>query len=144
MTNKLLITLPCRIEELKERLDECDKHDIVICQYDGDGDSLDVSSSMEPLEKPKPESKDISECKYFLGCHCNNDKVREFGSRQIMSGLSPFICPFHDGNDCKEYEPKTEPNGKKEPRINGLTIPEYVRTMERAHEATKNSKLVFK
>ena len=44
----------------------------------------------------------------------------------------------------EQKEPKTEPNGKKEPRINGLTIPEYVRTMERAHEATKNSKLVFK
>lgn len=44
----------------------------------------------------------------------------------------------------KDEEPKTEPNGKKEPRINGLTIPEYIRTMERAHEATKNSTLVFK
>ena len=44
----------------------------------------------------------------------------------------------------KEEEPKTEPNGKKEPRINGLTIPEYIKVMEQAHEATKNSKLVFK
>lgn len=33
---------------------------------------------------------------------------------------------------------------KKEPRIHGYTIPEYVKLIERAHEATKNSKLVFK
>lgn len=63
-----------------------------------------------------------------------------------------LIAPKHklDIHDVDEWsgkpkkEPKTEPNGKKEPRINGLTIPEYVRIMERAHEATKNSKLVFK
>ena len=40
--------------------------------------------------------------------------------------------------------PDKEPNGRKEPRINGLTIPNYIRTIERAYEATKNSKLVFK
>ena len=131
MNQKLLITLPCRIEELKERLDECDKHDIVICQYDGDGDSLYVSSSMEPLEKPKPESKDIRECKYFLGCHCNNDKVKEFGSRQIMSGLSPFICPFHNGNDCKEYEQKTQDPVSQ--------TNEFVKTSEAASNATRGS-----
>ena len=33
---------------------------------------------------------------------------------------------------------------KKEPLIHGMTIPEYIKVMERAHEATKNSKLVFK
>lgn len=136
MANKLLITLPCRIEELKERLAECDKSDIVICQYDGDGDSLYMSSSMEPLEKPKPESKDIRDCKYFLGCHCNNDKVREFGSRQIMSGLSPFICPFHDGNDCKEYEQKPQDSVSQ-------TI-EFVKTLEAANKATEGSQMVFK
>lgn len=136
MANKLLITLPCRIEELKERLDECDKFDIVICQYDGDGDSLYVSSSMEPLEKPKPESKDIRECKYFLGCHCNNDKVKEFGSRRIMSGLGPFICPFHDGNDCKEYEQK--------PQDPISQTNEFVQKLEAAYEASKGSQLVFK
>lgn len=32
----------------------------------------------------------------------------------------------------------------KEPRIHGYTIPEYIKLIERAHEATKNSKLVFK
>ena len=136
MGNKLLITLPCRIEELKERLDEYDKHDIVICQYDGDGDSLYVSSSMELLEKPKPESKDISECKYFLWCYCKNDKVREFGSRQIMSGLSPLICPFHDGNDCKEYKPKETDSVRK--------TNEFVQTLEAAHKATEGSQMVFK
>ena len=45
----------------------------------------------------------------------------------------------------QQKEPKTKKSdSKKEPKINGLTIPEYVRTMERAHEATKHSKLVFK
>lgn len=87
MADKLLITLPCSIRELKDKLEQFDKYDVVVCKYDGDGDSLYVVPVMEPDE---------------------------------------------------------EPNGKKEPRINGLTIPEYVRTMERAHEATKNSKLVFK
>lgn len=144
MNGQLLVTLPCNVRELKARLEKCNWYDVIICKYDGDGDSLFVSPSMETLEKPKSESKNIRDCKYLLGCYCDNDKVKEFGSMQIMSGLSPFICPFHDGNDCKEYEPKTEPNGKKEPRINGLTIPEYVRAMERAHEATKNSNLVFK
>lgn len=33
---------------------------------------------------------------------------------------------------------------KDEPLIHGMTIPEYIRVMERAHEATKNSTLVFK
>lgn len=136
MGNKLLITLPCRIEELKERLDECDKHDIVICQYDGDGDSLYVSSSMEPLEKPKSGAKDIRECKYFLGCHCNNDKVKEFGSRRIMSGLGPFICPFHDGNDCKEYEPKETDSVRM--------TNEFVQKLEAASKATEGSQMVFK
>jgi hypothetical protein len=39
---------------------------------------------------------------------------------------------------------KKKSNAKREPKINGLTIPEYIEVMERAHEATKNSKLVFK
>ena len=33
---------------------------------------------------------------------------------------------------------------KKEPLIHGYTVNEYVQLMEKAHEATKNSKLVFK
>lgn len=49
----------------------------------------------------------------------------------------------HSRNGSRK-KPDKEPNGKKEPRINGLAIPEYVRTIERAHEATKHSKLVFK
>jgi len=43
-----------------------------------------------------------------------------------------------------DEEPAADGGRAKEPRINGLTIPDYVRTMERAHEATKNSQLVFK
>jgi len=33
---------------------------------------------------------------------------------------------------------------KKEPLIHGYTIPDYIKLMEKAHEASKNSKLVFK
>lgn len=33
---------------------------------------------------------------------------------------------------------------KKEPLIHGYTVPEYIKLIEKAHEATKNSKLVFK
>ena len=32
----------------------------------------------------------------------------------------------------------------KEPRIHGYTIPEYIQLIEKSHEATKNSTLVFK
>ena len=45
----------------------------------------------------------------------------------------------YTGNSKKEKS-----DNKKEPKINGLTIPEYVKVMERAHEATKKSTLVFK
>ena len=53
------------------------------------------------------------------------------------------------GKSKKELKEPKEPEkekscGKKEPKINGLTIPEYIEVMERAHEATKNSTLVFK
>ena len=78
--------------------------------------------------------------------HCGID----WHGNEIL--LAPmYKLDIHDVNEwagktttSKDEEPKPEPNGKKEPRINGLTILEYVRTMERAHEATKNSKLVFK
>ena len=43
-----------------------------------------------------------------------------------------------------DKEPAVGGSRAREPRINGLTIPDYVRTMERAHEATKNSQLLFK
>ena len=54
MANKLLITLPCNIRELKEKLDKFDRCDVVICQYDGEGDSLYVVPVMEDLKKPDP------------------------------------------------------------------------------------------
>lgn len=136
MADKLLITLPCNVWELKGRLEKLDRGDVVICQYDGDGDSLYVVPVMEDLEKPKSEPKDIRECRYFLGCHCDNDKVKEFGSRRIMSGLGPFICPFHDGNDCKEYKPKTQ-NPVSQTN-------EFVQNLEAVSEASKGSQLVFK
>ena len=54
MSDKLLITLPCSIRELKDKLEQFDKYDVVVCKYDGDGDSLYVVPVMEPLEKPNP------------------------------------------------------------------------------------------
>lgn len=64
-----------------------------------------------------------------------------------------LIAPKHklDIHDVDEWsgKPKKEQkeqksDSKKEPRIHGYTIPEYIKLIERAHEATKNSKLVFK
>ena len=54
MGNKLLITLPCNIWALKEKLDKFDRWDVVICQYDGDGDSLYVVPVMDDSKKPDP------------------------------------------------------------------------------------------
>ena len=54
MANKLLITLPCNIWALKEKLDKFDRCDVVISQYDGEGDSLYVVPVMEDLKKPDP------------------------------------------------------------------------------------------
>lgn len=39
---------------------------------------------------------------------------------------------------------KKKKSDKKEPLIHGYTVPEYIKLIEKAHEATKNSKLVFK
>ena len=57
-----------------------------------------------------------------------------------------LVVPKHklDIHDVEEWgKPVKEEEWEPEPEP-GLTIPEYVRTMERAHEATKHSKLVFK
>lgn len=54
MENKLLITLPCNIWELKEKIDKFDRCDVVICRYDGEGDSLYVVPVMEDLKKTDP------------------------------------------------------------------------------------------
>ena len=54
MANKLLITLPCNIWALKEKLDKFDRWDVVICQYDGEGDSLYVVPVMDDSKKPDP------------------------------------------------------------------------------------------
>ena len=47
------------------------------------------------------------------------------------------------GKPKKELK-KKKSDGKKEPLIHGYTVPEYIKLIEKAHEATKNSKLVFK
>ena len=54
MANKLLITLPCNIWALKEKLDKFDRWDVVICRYDGEGDSLYVVPMMDDSKKPDP------------------------------------------------------------------------------------------
>lgn len=54
MPKKLLITLPCNVGPLRSALEKFDKYDVVICQYDGDGDSLYVVPVMEILEDPNP------------------------------------------------------------------------------------------
>lgn len=54
MPNKLILSLPCSIRELKAKLDNFDELDVVVCKYDGDGDSLYVVPVMEPLEKQNP------------------------------------------------------------------------------------------
>ena len=41
-------------------------------------------------------------------------------------------------------EPKKKKPDKKESLIHGYTVPEYIQLIEKAHEASKNSKLVFK
>ena len=54
MADKLLITLPCTIRELKAKIDNFDSCDVVVCRYDGDGDSLYVVPVMEDSKKPDP------------------------------------------------------------------------------------------
>ena len=46
----------------------------------------------------------------------------------------------------RDYTGKKKKSGKKEwePLIHGYTVPEYIQLIEKAHEASKNSKLVFK
>lgn len=54
MPKKLLISLPCNIRELKAKVDSFDSCDVVMCQYDGDGDSLYVIPVAEEQEKSDP------------------------------------------------------------------------------------------
>ena len=54
MEKKLLITLPCNIMELANKIKMFDRHDVVVCQYDGDGDSLYIISVEEKKVKPDP------------------------------------------------------------------------------------------
>ncbi len=47
----------------------------------------------------------------------------------------------YSGNKKKSVK---KSDSKEEPRIHGYTVPEYIKLIEKAHEATKHSKLVFK
>ena len=107
MEHKLLITFPCKVGELLDKIqsavaDELDKHEICTAGYDGDGDAIFVTQDYLP--KSKQEPKDVLKCKNRIGMHCNSPTVREFGAQQILMGRSPLICPFKDGNECKDYE----------------------------------------
>ena len=115
MPKKLLITLPCNIMELSNKIKLFDRHDVVVCNYDGDGDSLYVyvNQVMEECEKPNAKPKDTSKCKHRIGCHCGSETVKDYGSWAIMNGGSPIICPFKDGNECKDYEPKETDSVRK-------------------------------
>lgn len=110
MEKKLLITLPCNILELANKLKMFDRHDVVVCQYDGDGDSLYVyvNKVMDESENPNAKPKDISKCKHLLGVHCGSETVKDYGSMRILNGRSPLICTFKDGNECKDYETKEQ------------------------------------
>lgn len=124
--------------ELANKLKMFDRHDVVVCQYDGDGDSLYVyvNKFMEESEKPNAKPKDISKCKHLLGCYCGSETVKDYGSMRILNGRSPMICPFKDGNECQDYEPKsTDPIQQTN---------KFVQTLEAANKATEGSKMVFK
>ena len=108
MEKKLLITFPCTVGELLDKIqsavaDGLDKHEICMARYDGDGDAIFVTQDYLP--KPKQEPQDPLKCINRIGIWCNSPKVREQPGR-IVYGVSPLVCPFKDGNDCKEYETK--------------------------------------
>lgn len=51
---KLVITLPCTVRELAEKLKGFDRDDVLVCRYDGNGDSL-YASLTEPLCQSQKE-----------------------------------------------------------------------------------------
>lgn len=111
MEHKLLITFPCTAGQLLDKIqsavaDGLDKHEICTAGYDGDGDAIFVTQDYLP--KPKQEPKDPKKCRNRIAIWCNSPKVREQPQR-ILYGFSPLVCPFKDGNECKEYE--TEKGG---------------------------------
>ena len=114
MEHKLLITFPCTAGQLLDKIqsavaDGLDTHEICTAGYDGNGDAIFVTQDYLP--KPKQEPKDPLKCRNRIGMWCNSPSptVREYGAQQILHGISPLICPFKDGNDCKDYE--TEKGG---------------------------------
>lgn len=56
MAYKLLITLPCSIRDLKAKLENFDRCDVVVSRYDGEGDSLYVVPVMGDVENPDNEN----------------------------------------------------------------------------------------
>ena len=136
MADKLLITLPCNIRELKAKIDSFDSCDVVMCKYDGDGDSLYVISDCEDTEKSHAEPKDITKCTHRVGGCCGHPTMIESGKRRILAGMRPLFCPFEDGNECKYYEPmRTDPIQQTN---------NFVQTLEAAYEASKGSQIRFK
>lgn len=69
----------------------------------------------------------------------------DFHTQEIL------LVPLHklDIHDVEEWEKpvkevEEEPIEKKEPLIHGMTVDKYLRTLAKAHAASKNSTLVFK
>ena len=100
--------------------------------------SEDFHRFMERMDEKDLDIKDICWELSLLG-----DSQEDLGKGHLVNNIWEIVNYLQKPvkEEHEELEPKPE---QKEPRINGLTIPEYVRTMERAHEATKNSKMVFK
>ena len=74
------------------------------------------------------------------------DEANSFMEKEIEKHPSDWLKLIKvQATTIRDYTGnKKKSNAKREPKINGLTIPEYIEVMERAHEATKHSTLVFK
>ena len=108
---------------------------------------LDIHDANERAGKtaPKGEKPKYEVMLFADGLLCSAgtySTLRE--AIEVKRMVSPKRSPYIREAVGHKGAAKTEPNGKKEPQINGLTIPEYVNMIESAHEATKHSKLVFK
>ena len=107
MERKILITFPCTAGQLLDKIQAAvanglDKHEICTAGYDGNGDCIFVTQDYLP--KQKQEKKDISKCKHKICIFCCNEKIKKYNQQQMNIGGTPFVCPFKDGNECKEYE----------------------------------------
>ena len=66
------------------------------------------------VAKGGKEQPKVRRCKWYLGCHCDEPRVK-YGERgENIDNPKLFICPFHDAegkhkpSDCKNYEAEKE------------------------------------